>query len=294
MGAVVEERLELGGFATRALRAGGDASDGAPVVVLLHGFSDSADTWRPLAGRLAERGLSSVALDLPGFGEADRLPRDRPILPQLDRFAAAATRHVSGATERPVILAGNSLGGCVALRAAQREDPRLAGIVPIAPAGLDLARWISIIEGAWAVQAIMRSPLPLPELAVRDLVGRAYRQLASSRPSALDAAVVSSFTRHVRSKRDVVRILGTGRRLKPELAEPFHLHWIRCPVLVLWGDRDRMVSPAGAERIAAEVPEARLELIEGCGHCPQVECPDVVAELLHEFAVDLSVDGAVS
>ena len=293
MGTVVEERLELGGFVTRALRMEPTAGGPAPTFVLLHGFSDSADTWRPLAGLLAERGVRSVALDLPGFGEADRLARDRPILPQLDRFASAAIRRASAEAHGPVVLAGNSLGGCVALRAAQRDEPALAGIVPIAPAGLDLARWISIIEGAWAVQTVMRSPLPLPELAVRGLVGSAYRQLASSIPGALDAAVVSSFTRHVRSKRDVVRILGTGRRLKPELTEPFHLHWIRCPVLVIWGDRDRMVSPAGAERIVTEVAEARLELIEGCGHCPQVERPDRVAELLHEFAVNLGADRAI-
>lgn len=293
MGAVVEERLELGGVATRALRGGG-ASDESPTLVLLHGFSDSADTWRTLMDRLAERGVGVVAFDLPGFGEAGRLARDRPILPQLDRFAAAAVRHVSAAAGRPVVLGGNSLGGCVALRVAQRDDVPLAGVVPVAPAGLDLARWISIIEGAWAVQAIMRSPVPLPEVAIRGLVGRAYRTLASSDPRVVEAEVVASFTRHVRSKRDVVRILGTGRRLKPELTEPFHLHWIRCPVLVIWGERDRMVSPAGAERILAEVPRAEMELIPGCGHCPQVERPDVVAGLLHQFARDLSFDRSVS
>ena len=234
--------------------------------------------------RLGDAGRAAVAVDLPGFGTADRLARDRPILPQLDRFVAAAVAHAaSGSAGGRVVVAGNSLGGCVALRAAQRREAPIAGIVPIAPAGLDLARWISIIEGAWAVQAVMRSPVPMPELAIRGLVGRAYRTLASSAPAALDHDVVTSFTRHVRSKRDVVRILGTGRRLKPELREPFELGWIQCPVLVVWGERDRMVSPAGAERILAEVSQARLELIEACGHCPQVECPDIVAGLLDEW-----------
>lgn len=282
MAAIGERRVELGGFETRALELAG--SGAGPPLVLLHGFSDSADTWRPLMRRLGDAGRAAVAVDLPGFGTADRLARDRPILPQLDRFAAAAVAHAaSGSAEGRVVVAGNSLGGCVALRAAQRSEAPIAGIVPIAPAGLDLARWISVIEGAWAVQAVMRSPVPMPELAIRGLVGRAYRTLASSAPAALDPDVVTSFTRHVRSKRDVVRILGTGRRLKPELRAPFELGWIRCPVLVVWGERDRMVSPAGAKRILAEVPQARLESIEACGHCPQVECPDVVAGLLDEW-----------
>lgn len=285
MPSITEQRLELGGFATRALELSPPVeAAGPPPLVLLHGYSDSADTWRPLLQRLAEQGRAALALDMPGFGEAERLARDRPILPQLDRFVAAAIGHAGAASpDGRVVVAGNSLGGCVALRAAQRDELPLAGIVPIAPAGLDLARWISIIEGAWAVQAIMRSPVPMPELVIRELVGRAYRTLASSNPSQLDSAVVAAFTRHVRSKRDVVRILGTGRRLKPELREPFQLDWVRCPVLVIWGERDRMVSPAGAERIVERVERARVELIEGCGHCPQVEHPERIAELLADF-----------
>lgn len=283
MASIAEQRLELGGFVTRALELPPARGAAEPPLVLLHGYSDSADTWRSLMRELAARGRGALALDLPGFGQADRLARERPILPQLDRFAAAAARYAAEAAGGPVVLGGNSLGGCVALRAAQRDELPLAGVVPIAPAGLDLARWISIIEGAWAVQAVLRTPVPMPELVVRELVGRAYRTLAGSRPSRIDAEVVSAFTRHVRTKRDVVRILGTGRALRPELREPFQLEWVRSPVLVIWGERDRMVSPAGAERILAEVEGARLELIEGCGHCPQVECPQVVAELLEGF-----------
>ena len=284
MAAIREERLELGGFATRALSVPAGSGPSAPPLVLLHGFSDSADTWRPLMRLLADSGRPAVAFDLPGFGRAGRLARDRPILPQLDRFAVAAIAHVAEtAPGGRVVACGNSLGGCVALRAAQRDDLPLAGIVPIAPAGLDMAAWISIIEGAWTVQAIMRSPVPLPELAIRGLVGRTYRQLASAHSGDVDAEVVASFTRNFATKRDVVRLLGTGRSLRPELREPFQLDWIRCPVLVIWGERDRMVHPSGGERIAREVEGARFELIEDCGHCPQIECPARVLELLDGF-----------
>ena len=159
----------------------------------------------------------------------------------------------------------------------------LAGIVPVAPAGLDLARWISIIEGAWAIQAILRSPLPVPKPVIHELVGRTYRQLASAHPGALDREVVAGFTRSFASKRDVVRLLGTGRRLRPEIQSPFELGWIECPVLVIWGEKDRMVSAKGAERILAEVEGCRAEIIPDCGHCPQVETPETVASLLAEF-----------
>ena len=283
MAPIDEERIELGGFETRALTVGGADGEASPLI-LLHGFSDSADTWRPMMRLLAERDRAALALDLPGFGRAARLARDRPIMPQLDRFVSAAVEHAAaGSPTGAAVLAGNSLGGCAALRAAQRRELPVEGVIPIAPAGLDMARWISIIEGAWAVQAIMRSPLPLPELAVRGLVGRTYRRLASAHPGELDEEVVTAFTRSFASKRDVVRLLGTGRSLRAELRDPFQLEWIECPVLVVWGERDRMVHPSGAERILREVPGARLELISDCGHCPQVECPEHMVELLGRF-----------
>jgi pimeloyl-ACP methyl ester carboxylesterase len=281
MAAIRQERLELGGFETRALTLDPSSEAQGPSMVLLHGFSDSADTWRPLMRLLAESGRGAVALDMPGFGQAGRLARGRPILPQLDRFAVTAVEHAAKlAPSGRVLMAGNSLGGCVALRAAQRRDLPLDAIVPIAPAGLDMAAWISIIEGAWTVQAILRSPVPLPEIAIRGLVGRTYRQLASAHPGELEPEVVGAFTRSFASKRDVVRLLGTGRSLRPELRDPFQLEWIECPVLVIWGERDRMVHPSGGERIVREVKGAHLELLEDCGHCPQVECPGRVLELI--------------
>jgi pimeloyl-ACP methyl ester carboxylesterase len=48
------------------------------------------------------------------------------------------------------------------------------------------------------------------------------------------------------------------------------------PVLLVWGDRDRLVFHRGADRVLSEVADARLELLEGIGHCPQVEAPERV------------------
>lgn len=281
-----ERRTTVGGTGTRTLEIRSRGAQDHPLV-LLHGFSDSADTWRPLMHLLGREGRSAVAFDMPGFGRADRLARDAPILPRLDRFARAAIEQVAATSPTgKVIVAGNSLGGCVALRAAQRKGLPLAGVVPISPAGLDLARWISVIEGAWAVQTILRSPLPMPERVIRELLGLTYRQLASSRPGTLDPEVVDRFTQHFASKRDVVRLLGTGRRLRPEIQFPFELGWIECPVLVIWGERDRMVSAKGAQRILDEVPGAYARLIPDCGHCPQVEAPEIVMGFLRGFGLN--------
>ncbi|HEX6116267.1 MAG TPA: alpha/beta hydrolase [Solirubrobacterales bacterium] len=291
MAPIRERRLELAGFRTRAIELEGGANE--PPLILLHGWGDSADCWRPLIPALERRGRRVIAFDMPGFGEAARLDRERGVLPQLDRFAAAAIRDVAERAGEDVVVAGNSLGGCVAMRAAERAELPLAGIVPVAPAGLDMAQWFSIIETAPIVRALLRAPLPLPETVVRDAVGRAYRSLAFTRPSAVDATAVSSFTRHLPERRDVIRILATGRRLKPELQDGcFRLSRIACPVLLVWGDSDKMVYPSGAERVLREVETVRFEVIPGCGHCPQVERPDALADLLDEFPAQTASAGA--
>lgn len=279
---LIEYRLDLAGYGTRALELEGDG----PPLLLLHGFADSADTWRRTLDRLARRGHRALALDLPGFGAASRLARGA-VLPQLDAFAAAAARRLHEETGEPPVVVGNSLGGCVALRLGERRDVALAGIVPVAPAGLDHPGWFRIIESAPVLRALLASPLPLPERVVRGSVAAAYRRLAFHRPGAAAHEVVAAFTSHHRDRRVVARYLDTGRRLMPELQLPFRLEQIEAPVLLVWGANDRMVPSRGSRHIVEALAGRELityELIPHCGHCPQIEEPDRFADVLLEFA----------
>jgi pimeloyl-ACP methyl ester carboxylesterase len=185
---------------------------------------------------------------------------------------------------------GNSLGGSVALRLAEREDVELAGVVPVAPAGLDMARWFVLLERDPILRTLLGVPTPMPESIVRQVVARAYRILAFARPGNVDAAIVDAFTSHHRNRATLRRYLDTGHRMLPELNDPrcFRLDRVTCPVLVVWGERDVMVAPSGAERIVAALPEAGVELIEGCGHCPQIEAADLLAALLADFPQPLA------
>lgn len=275
---LIEYELEVGGHRTRALELEGEG----PPLLLLHGFADSADTWRRTLDRLARHGRRALALDLPGFGTAGRL-KPGPVLPQLDAFAAAAVMRLADETGEAPVAVGNSLGGCVSLRLGERDDLDLAGIVPVAPAGLDHPAWFRIIESAPLVRVLLVSPLPLPERVVRGAVGAAYRQLAFARPRATAHEVVAAFTSHHRDRRAVARYLATGRRLLPELVFPFDLARIRAPVLLVWGENDRMVSSKGSRHILEALPSTTYELIEGCGHCPQIEEPDRFVNALLDF-----------
>jgi pimeloyl-ACP methyl ester carboxylesterase len=276
-----EHRLTLAGHATRALELEGDG----PPLVLLHGYADSADTWRQSLAVLARRGQRAVAFDLPGFGTASALRRE-PILPQLDAFAAAAIRYASGRDRERVLVAGNSLGGCVALRLAERAPDRLAGVVGVAPAGLETNMLLRIVQRDPVLHSLMTLPTPVPSFVLRGAVARLYRRLAFATPAAIDPGVVAGFTWHHRRRARVAEYLDIAHRLLPELHDPFELERIHTPVLLIWGDRDRMLFHRGAQRLLDAVPAARLELLEGIGHCPQVEATDRFCELLLDFAAE--------
>jgi pimeloyl-ACP methyl ester carboxylesterase len=284
--AIRERRLELVGYKTRALEVEGDGA-GAPTV-LLHGYSDSADCWRRLLSLYARRGRSTVAYDLPGFGTASALLDDEPVLEQLDRFVTAAVDDLAAEHGRDLLVVGNSMGGCAALRSAERDGAPISGIVPIAPAGLSLARWVRIIEGERLLRLLLASPMPLPEVVVRETVGRLYRSLVFARPRDVDPAAIASFTRHLRSRESVSRTLAVAHRLLPELASPFRLDRISVPVLMVWGDRDRLVFASGADRVLREVKDSRIVVIENCGHCPQIEATDRLADILDGFEREIA------
>jgi pimeloyl-ACP methyl ester carboxylesterase len=282
-----EHRLRLAGYETRALELEG----AGPPLLLLHGFMDSADTWRFVLDRLARAGRAALALDLPGFGEADAL-HDGAVLPQLDAYTAAAVRHVAAEHDDDaddtgdVVVVGNSLGGVAALRAAEREELPIAAVVPIAPAGLDMPVWFSAIERDPLVRTLLR--LPVPQAVVQRMVGESYRRLVFPGGADIPAHAIAAFSRHHRDRDVVARGLATGKRMLPELRYPFHFDAVQVPAMLVWGDRDRMVSHTGSERLLSALPAARFELLPGAGHCPQVEAPGRVTELLLDFTAELA------
>src|SRR5215218_6586432 len=278
MPSVFEHRVEFAGHATRALEVAGDG----PGIVLLHGWSHSADTWRPLLVELARRERRAIAVDLPGFGQASPLAPGA-MLPQLDVFAAELVNAWAG--EEPVVIAGASLGGCLALRLAENPgDLRLAGVVPVAPDGLEMPSWFDPIEEDPLVRRLLSMPIAVPGELVRRAQTRAHRKLGFSHPSESQRAIVEALSQDGETRADVAALLESGRKLAPELANaPFDLVGIRCPVLLVWGAHDRMLPHTDARMALDSLPTTHVELIEGAGHHPQLEATGRLLELLLPF-----------
>lgn len=280
-----EHRLELAGYRARALELEGDG----PPLLFLHGYADSADTWRLVLDRLARAERRAVALDMPGFGACDRLDDAEPILPQLDRFADAALEEF--AAEGGALVCGNSLGGCVAMRLAERSD--LGGVVGVAPAGLDMARWFTVVERDPVLRSLLAAPVPIPGPVLRRVVAEVYRRLVFHRPADVSPQIAATFASHFKDRVTTGRMMSTARRLIGELRDPYDLGAVSCPVILVWGARDGMVFQTGADRVVASVPESTLVTIKDCGHCPQIEAPERLTELLLDFPASLMRAGGL-
>lgn len=262
--------IEIAGVTTRVLELPGTG----PAVLLLHGFSDSADTWRPVLAHLARLGRRAVAVDLPGFGRAGRLPREQGLLAPLDRFVDALV-HTYNEGERCVV-AGNSLGAVLALRAAERELP-LAGCAAISPAGLEMS------PSAWAVDWILEGPLlrlvsraPVPKAIVQRAASFVYGRYAGR---GVDPAVAKLYGGHfVRGLGDLRRFGAMARALADDLrAGAYRFDRVKVPILLLWGARDPFCLVSGARAVIDAVPGTRLVVLDGCGHCAQLEAPETIA-----------------
>lgn len=273
---IAQRRATYAGFATRELFVEG----GGPVVVLLHGFADCADTWHGVLTELARAGRAAVAVDLPSFGQADPL-RPGPRLVQLDEFAAEV---ISAHGDAGVIVVGNSLGGAVAVRSAQRPELPVAGVMPVGTVGMGFglgARIASVRDGA-AVNGILR--MPLPQRLLGSSMRRTLRRLMYGDPRTADPVLVERMAAQFDDRRSAAVLLRTAAAYTVEVRDCLEPDKVRCPMAIVHGARDLLVPVTASRRLHACVPHSTLVVLPDAGHCPQLDDPRTVAHL----AVDLA------
>jgi pimeloyl-ACP methyl ester carboxylesterase len=249
---------DLNGIRTRTLSVEGDG----PPILLVHGFTDSADSWRPLLGELAARGRRAVAVDLPGSGRPDHVPGGAR-LARLDVFTDAFVRAHSA--DQPVVLAGNSLGGLLALRAASRSDLPLAAVAGLGPAGVAYGRRLERIERGVRVFAPLLYRLPVPRAPLRRAAERLYERWLSE--GRADPSLARRYASHLdgatsvrRSTVALLAITGDDRE------DPLDVTHISVPTLLIWGGRDKLCALEGAQPVLDAVERSRLVVLPDCGH----------------------------
>jgi pimeloyl-ACP methyl ester carboxylesterase len=256
---------------------------GQRTFVLVHGLGGSHLVWRRVGAALAQHGRV-LAVDLAGFGRTPRAGRSSAMSANRRLLGTFLDRVAPG----PVILAGNSMGGGVALWEAAMEPDQVEGVVcsssifPYARGGIPapvvvaaFALYRTPLVGNWFVR--QRFQRLTPEHLVR--VGF---ELTTQHPETIPPSLVADTEDLVRERAgdaDAVPAFLEGARSILRLLDrrSYHrqmLDAIRAPVLVIHGHRDKFVPWAFAVAATATRPDWRLALLPDVGHAPQLEAPD--------------------
>ena len=289
---------DVGADAVQVPAAGTDvnvlcAGQGPGTVVLLHGFGDNLGTWRHVLPLLARR-HRVVALDLPGFGASGPIPPGTLLDGQVD----AVTGVLDALDEpEPVALVGNSMGGAAALRFALSHPERTGRVVAVAPAGLGqgVPVWWRMMSGQLLSLRLLMMGLEMVPTAVVEAVARQiYLHLVVHDPARIDAEALERLGARYRTRRDIEDLYRHGRLLVAELMSGAlldELEQLAAPLLVVWGRQDRLIPVTHGRLLTETVPGARLRILDRCGHCPQVERPDLLVPLLLSF-LDADMEAA--
>jgi pimeloyl-ACP methyl ester carboxylesterase len=251
-----------------------DRRGSGPAVVLIHGIGARRKAWEPVVARLADA-RETVAIDLPGFGESAPLPRGGALT--IDAYVDAVERFFADAgLERPHV-AGNSMGGGIALELARRGA--VAGAVALSPVGF----WNGPEQAASRAmlrisRMLARHASPLMSRLVGSAPGRAVA-LSSfyGHPTRIDAEVARGDIRALAAAPAFDATLPLVSRYRFAAGEQLDA----VPVTIGWGTRDRLLfARTQAARARRRLPHARHVPLPGCGHLPMHDDPDGVAALL--------------
>jgi pimeloyl-ACP methyl ester carboxylesterase len=271
---------------------GADGTAPRERAVYVHGLGGASTNWTDLAALLAVR-FDGWALDLPGFGRSQPPPRGRYSIRGHAAAVVDLLAHVAArpgeASGRPVHLLGNSLGGLVSLIVAHRRPDLVASLTLVSPAmpvysvppGFPRALPLLLFPGVPAL-AERRLTGVAPEQQVRNMIRMCFGD-----PSRVPRERVEQAVQEMRERAEqpwADRALTRSMRglltsyLRVGSANAWRMaRSLRPPSLVIWGDRDRLVDPALAPRLAATIPAAGLHLLEGVGHVAMLEAPEPTA-----------------
>ncbi len=241
-------------------------------LVLVHGISHRRQAWYPVAEQLAEH-REVILFDLPGHGESPELVNDgRHVKDILQDELIALLAELD--LDRPHI-AGNSLGGRIALEAA--VDGLVSSATGLSPAGFWKGDrdFLYIRAHFAALQASAQLAKPVaPSLARSAFARKVMLASLMTHGERVDAEhLVGDLLCMVAARPALRRIIREGVPFDGEIAADV-------PVTIAWGTKDRVLLPYQAERARKQLPDAEHVRLEGSGHVPMSDDVEGVVDVL--------------
>ena len=248
----------------------------AAAVVLIHGTAASVAWWSPVVRALGAR-HRVIRVDLPGHGGSPPAPT---------YGVAEQARRVAGMLEgigvESVVVAGHSSGGFVATALAEHRPGLVRAAVLINTGPFPAA----LRPQPAAVRALLTPPFSRVAWSLRSLMIPRALSTAFTRPVDIPDELVAAA--HDMSYGAFLHAPRASSSYIAERSVPDRLAALDIPVLVIFGTDDHRWD-SGSAHSYERVPKARLEMLDGIGHTPMFEAPEVTSRLLLEFAA--SVEG---
>lgn len=245
----------------------------APVIVMLHGFTDSLHSWDLVADAL-DTDFRVIRPDLPGHGLSGAVAGADASNEATVMVIHDFLRQV-GVSDP--ILVGNSLGGLIAWRLAAANPDAVSGLILLAPGGVPH-------------NGVSEDPLPVPVM-LRLYLNSAPKAGVRAALQALHADPTRVTEADVIRYRDLMQPHGedlTLRAAQFTLPEPTQdLARIAVPTTIIWGDKDVMLPSDQADIFRQTISGATVERLPNIGHLPQIEAPDQVVQAVRNIAAQV-------
>lgn len=267
--------------------------DGAPTIILTHGWGPDSTVWYYAKKQLTDR-FRVIVWDLPGLGKSKK-PKNRNY--SLEKFAQDLNAVLSVAGEEPVILLGHSMGAMMLLTFCrlfpEQLGQRVAGLVFVDGTFTNPLKTAILSKLLLALQKPLLEPLLYLAIAFSPLLHLAS-WLSYLNGSTLLTTEISGFTgRETRGQLNFSSLIGIkaspGVLARGVLAmfkfdETATLPRINVPMLVVVGKSDIATRPFASKHISQEVPQAELRVLSPGGHMVLMERNQEFAEIVQVFS----------
>jgi pimeloyl-ACP methyl ester carboxylesterase len=258
-----------------------------PPVLLVHGLGASWRVWtHNLSALMADYRL--IVVDLPGFGDSQNLAS--PI--EVDDYAQALAGLMSALNLNGAVVVGHSLGGLISQRLAARYPDEVSALVLVSTTGSVVG---ALARALFQIAAVSTVPLALvPRALMTPAMRRAVGIPALRRwllghmvhdPDRVSQDVAVDMLASAFSSAGTASAIRAGLRVLT-VNDP---GVIRCPVLILSGDEDRITTVDAADDLRRRIPQAKQVTLSGVGHHPMWEKPTQFDDLLCGFMRELEL-----
>ncbi len=256
-------------------------------LILLHGFGASIGHWRHNLAVLGEH-HTVYALDLLGFGASEKAPASYKI----DLWVEQVYDFWRTFIRQPVVLVGNSIGSLVCLLAAAVHPEMVQGMIMMSLFDLSLEEEATpkfLRPVVATIKSLVASPLIIKtvfKVVRRPSVVRRWAAIAYANPNAVTDELVDILVGPTqdRGAAQAFSALFAGS-VKPEFGPRVKevLPTLKIPMLLIWGQQDRMVPLALAPQFTKYNSNLQLLMLDNAGHCPHDECPEQVNQAILDW-----------